>query len=104
MAVPVRPREVRQSADFARWLGELADVKARARVDIRIRRLALGNFGDAKALGGGLSELRIDYGPGFRVYFAIMGETVVLLLTGGDKRRQSADILRARTLLAEALE
>jgi len=100
VAAPTTPREIRQSADFAHWLNTLADVQARARIDIRIRRLALGNAGDAKSLGAGLSELRIDYGPGYRVYYAEVGPTLVILLAGGDKRRQSADIARARAQLA----
>lgn len=67
----------------------------------RIRRLSLGNFGDVKALGGGVSELRIDYGPGYRIYVATRAGSQVLLLTGGDKSRQGADIARARELAAE---
>ena len=77
------------------WLASLADLKARARIAARLDRLSLGNFGDCKALRGGVSELRIDWGPGYRVYFAMVGKTCVLLLGGGDKRRQSSDIERA---------
>ena len=80
---------------FGKWLASLADNRARAKVAVRIARLAVGNFGDCKALGEGVSELRIDWGPGYRVYFAMAGRTVVLLLCGGDKRRQAADIERA---------
>jgi putative addiction module killer protein len=77
------------------WLGGLADARTRAKIAARIARLAAGNFGDCKPLGAGVSELRIDWGPGYRVYYAMAGRTCVLLLCGGDKRRQSADIRRA---------
>ena len=80
---------------FGKWLAGLADNRARAKVAARIARLAAGNFGDSKSLREGVLELRIDWGPGYRVYFAMAGRTVVLLLCGGDKRRQSADIDRA---------
>ena len=78
------------------WLTELNDAQARARIAVRIARLSVGNFGDCKPLGGGVSELRIDWGPGYRVYFAVAGRTTVLLLCGGDKRIQAADIKRAK--------
>jgi putative addiction module killer protein len=81
------------------WLVNLNDERARAKINIRIARMASGNFGDCKSLGKGLFELRIDYGPGYRLYFARIGQTVVLLLCGGDQRRQSADIRQAITLL-----
>lgn len=77
------------------WLRELNDSQAKARIVARITRLAVGNFGDCKALRDGVSELRIDWGPGYRVYFAMSGRTCVLLLCGGDKRKQTADIKRA---------
>jgi putative addiction module killer protein len=77
------------------WLAELNDAQARARIAARIARLAVGNFGDCKALGDGVSELRVDWGPGYRVYYAMTGRTCVLLLCGGDKRKQTADIKRA---------
>jgi putative addiction module killer protein len=93
--------EVRQTEIFASWLGGLTDIRAIARVDIRIRRLSLGNMGDAKSLGEGLSEMRIDYGPGYRLYFTRRGERIVILLCGGDKKRQSTDIVRARQLLKD---
>ena len=93
--------EVRQTEIFASWLGGLTDIRAIARVDIRIRRLSLGNMGDAKSLGEGLSEMRIDYGPGYRLYFTRRGEHIVILLCGGDKKRQSTDIVRARQLLKD---
>jgi putative addiction module killer protein len=77
------------------WLDELRDARAVTRIVMRIDRLADGNFGDCKALRDGVCELRIDYGPGYRVYYAIVGRTCVLLLCGGDKRKQSGDINRA---------
>ena len=90
--------EVLQSATYQRWFKRLRDRHARARINARIRRLSLGNFGDAKRLGHNISELRIDYGPGYRVYFTRRGSLVVLLLCGGDKRTQEADIVRAREI------
>jgi len=84
--------EVRQTAVFSDWFDSLRDRQAQARINIRIRRLSLGNPGDVKPVGGGVSELRIDYGPGYRVYFVRRGETVVVLLAGGDKRSQDRDI------------
>ena len=83
---------------FASWLASMADVSARARIVLRIRRAELGHFGDCKALGGGISEMRIDVGPGYRVYFARAGTAVYLLLCGGDKSRQQMDIQRAKAL------
>jgi putative addiction module killer protein len=77
------------------WLERLKDSRTRARILVRLDRLAAGNFGDCKQLREGISELRIDYGPGYRLYFANLGRTSVLLLCGGDKRGQSADIERA---------
>ena len=84
--------EVRQTAVFSDWFDSLRDRQAQARINIRIRRLSLGNPGDVKPVGGCVSELRIDYGPGYRVYFVRRGETVVVLLAGGDKRSQDRDI------------
>jgi putative addiction module killer protein len=81
---------------FGEWLADLADLKARARIAVRIDRLAGGNFGDSKSIGESLHELRIDWGPGYRVYYGIIGTACVLLLCGGDKRKQSADIKKAR--------
>jgi putative addiction module killer protein len=94
--------EVRQTEVFSNWLRKLRDQKARARIQIRIRRLSLGNFGDVKPVGEGVSELRIDYGPGYRVYFQRIGSLLVLLLVGGAKRTQEADIAKARALAKEA--
>jgi len=87
-----------KSATFDRWLRKLHDRRAAARVLVRIDRLAAGNPGDARPVGAGISELRIDYGPGYRVYYLREGETLVLLLTGGDKSSQSADIERAHEI------
>ena len=80
---------------FESWLDGLKDDRAEARIDARINRLSHGNFGDCKPVGGGVWELRIDYGPGYRVYYAMVGQTCVLLLCGGDKRKQASDIAKA---------
>ncbi len=93
--------EVRQTDVFAKWFAGLRDSKARARVTVRIRRLSIGNPGDVKPVGSGVSEMRIDYGPGYRVYFVWRGERVVVLLCGGDKRHQDRDIARALQLAQE---
>jgi putative addiction module killer protein len=93
--------EIRQTERFRRWFASLRDSQARVRIQTRIRRLSLGNPGDVRALGEGVSEMRIDYGPGYRVYFVRRGETLVVLLAGGDKRTQSADIVLARTMARE---
>lgn len=90
--------EIRQTDEYARWFASLRDRQARARVDARIRRLSLGNPGDVKPVGEGVSELRIDHGPGYRVYFVQRGQTLVVLLAGGDKRTQDRDIKLARAL------
>jgi putative addiction module killer protein len=87
--------ELRQTPIFAKWLGDLRDRRARARIQVRMDRLALGLAGDAKPIGSGVSELRIDYGPGYRVYFKQQGRDVIILLAGGDKRTQDRDIRRA---------
>lgn len=86
------PVEIRQTERYAKWFAGLRDRQARARIDVRIRRLSLGNPGDVEPVGVGVSELRIDYGPGYRVYFARRGERQVILLAGGDKRTQDRDI------------
>jgi putative addiction module killer protein len=87
--------EIFRSGTFDVWLRELRDIRARARIEARILRLSQGNAGDVKRVGSGVSEMRIDYGPGYRVYFTRRGPLVVLLLCGGDKRTQDADIKRA---------
>jgi putative addiction module killer protein len=90
--------EVRQTEVYARWFARLRDRQARARVDARIRRLSLGNPGDVKAVGEGVLEMRIDYGPGYRIYFVRRDRTVVILLAAGDKRSQDRDIRLVREL------
>lgn len=87
--------EVRQSSIYRDWFDRLRDRQARVRIDARISRLSKGNAGDAKSVGSGVSELRIDCGPGYRVYFSRKGKTIILLLCGGDKRTQQTDIERA---------
>jgi putative addiction module killer protein len=86
------------------WITGLADDRTEARILARIERLSSGNFGDRKSLGGGLFELRIDTGPGYRIYYAMIGRASVLLLCGGDKRKQSTDIQRARGYFKDYLE
>ena len=90
--------EVRQTQVYAQWFERLSDRRARARIDVRIRRLSLGNPGDVKPVGKGVSELRIHYGPGYRVYFVRRGKTLVILLAGGDKNTQARDIRKAFVL------
>jgi putative addiction module killer protein len=90
--------EVFRSSAFSGWLSTLRDSRARVRIQVRIDRMADGHFGDAKPIGDGLSEARIDYGPGYRVYFMQQGRHVVILLCGGDKSSQSRDIKQARLI------
>jgi putative addiction module killer protein len=90
--------EIRKTETFVQWLDELRDIHARARVQARVERLAAGNPGDVRPVGEGVSELRIDYGPGYRVYYTMRGRTVLILLAGGDKRTQAADIKTALRL------
>ena len=90
--------EIRQTAVFTSWLEGLRDRRALARINARIRRLSIGNPGDVKPVGDGVSEMRIDSGPGYRVYFVRRGEDVIVLLAGGDKGSQSRDIAAAREL------
>ena len=87
--------EIRKTEIFAKWLDGLHDIRARARIQARIERLAGGNPGDVKAVGEGISELRIDYGPGYRVYYKKLGQKMVILLAGGDKSTQAKDIKTA---------
>ena len=95
--------DVRQTGEFSNWLAALRDAQAKARILNRMRRLAAGNPGDVKPVGAGISEMRIDHGPGYRVYFVQRGAVLVILLCGGDKRTQDRDIARAKAL-AETLE
>lgn len=95
--------EVVETAEFSGWLENLRDVSARARILVRIRRAQLGNLGDVKFFDG-IGEMRIDYGPGYRLYLVQRGPKLVVLLCGGDKRRQSADIARAKLLLKELVD
>ena len=90
--------EVRQTDLYARWFDGLRDRQARARILVRVRRLSLGNPGDVRPVGEGVSEMRIDHGPGYRVYFASRGEQLVILLAGGDKQSQARDIKAAQAL------
>jgi putative addiction module killer protein len=90
--------EIRKTENFAKWLDGLRDIRARARILVRIERLASGNPGDLKAVGEGVSELRINYGPGYRVYFKRRGQKVIVLLAGGDKSTQVKDIKTALRL------
>ena len=90
-----------RTSEFDDWLKELRNQKARARVLARLVAASLGNFGDCKPVGAGMSEMRIDLGPGYRVYFGRLGETRYMLLWGGDKSTQAADIRRAQKILQE---
>ena len=96
-----RYRSVAGREPFTEWLAELADRQARARILARLERIEVGNFGDVKFLRDGECEVRIDWGPGYRVYFGRDGRTVIVLLCGGDKRKQNADIKRAVDLWQE---
>jgi putative addiction module killer protein len=90
--------EIRQTDEYSRWFEKLRDHQARARILARVRRLSLGNPGDVEPVGEGVSGLRINYGPGYRVYFKQFGSTLVVLLAGGDKRSQGRDIKKAKEL------
>jgi len=90
--------EVRKTDVFANWFNGLRDKRAKARIQARIDRLEVGHFGDVASVGEGVSELRIFYGPGYRVYFVKQGSTVVILLSGGDKNTQNSDIIKAKEL------
>lgn len=90
--------EIIRSSTFSGWLSKLADSRARIRIQVRVDRMADGNLGDVKALGEGLSEARIDYGPGYRIYFMQQGRQLIILLCGGDKSSQTRDIKQARLI------
>ena len=91
--------EVRQTQTYSDWFNSLRDRLAKTRIDIRIRRLSLGNAGDVKPVGEGVSELRVNYGPGYRIYFIQQANTCVVILAGGDKSSQDQDISKAKALL-----
>ena len=93
--------EVRQAAEFSGWLHRLRDANAVARIVGRIRRMEVGNSGDTKSVGQGILEMRIDYGPGYRLYFVQRGAEIIILICGGDKRTQGRDISRAKILAAD---
>ena len=95
---------IQQTEAYAKWFSGLRDRVARARIDIRIRRLSLGNSGDAKPVGDGVSELRVDHGPGYRIYFIQRGEVVIVLLAGGNKSSQDKDIRNAKALANDLKE
>lgn len=94
--------DVQQTKTFEAWIDGLKDIRAVARIEMRLRRLSIGLLGDTKSLGDGVREMRIDYGPGYRLYFTRRGERIVILLCGGDKKRQSDDVARAKQLAKEA--
>lgn len=93
--------EVRQTDHFAQWLRKLRDVRARTKIVTRIRRAEFGNFGDVAPVGDGVSEMKVHYGPGYRIYFVQDGEEIVILLCGGDKSSQERDIARAKEMSKE---
>jgi putative addiction module killer protein len=96
--------EVRQTEVFARWFAQLRDRRVRARILVRIRRASLGNLGDVRSVGGGVVELRVEYGPGYRIYCTRLGDAALVLLSTGDKRTQARDIERARRLARDLRE
>ena len=93
--------EIRQTEYYIKWFEKLKDRRARAKIAIRIRRVSLGNLGDVKPVGEGISELRIDYGPGYRVYFTQRNNQLIILLAGGDKTTQTSDIQKAKKIALE---
>ena len=93
--------EIRQTSTYADWFSNLRDRTARTRIDIRIRRLSLGNPGDVRPVGEGISELRVDYGPGYRIYFIKQMDLYIVLLAGGDKSSQTNDVIKAKALARE---
>jgi putative addiction module killer protein len=93
-------KEIRETDNYKRWFEKLSDSRAKIRIDMRIKRLALGNPGDVKSVGEGVSEMRINYGPGYRLYYKDTGKQIIILLCGGDKSTQQADISKAKKLAA----
>ena len=92
-------KEIRETETFKTWFAGLRDTRAKTRIDMRIKRLAMGNPGDVKPAGGSVSEMRIDYGSGYKVYFKDTGREIIVLLCGGDKHTQTRDIEQAKELL-----
>lgn len=90
--------EIHQTGTFTDWFDRLRDIRAQARITARLRRLSAGHLGDVRPVGGSISELRINYGPGYRIYFIRKGNAIILLLCGGDKSSQDKDIQRAKEL------
>jgi putative addiction module killer protein len=93
--------EIRTTIAFSKWFNSLKDRRAKARIQARIDRVEMGHFGDVAPVGNGISELRIFYGPGYRVYFVQKGSVVVILLSGGDKSSQQADIAKAKEIAVQ---
>ena len=94
-------KTIKQTSYFLKWMHKLRDTTAKARLAIRLRRLELGHYGDAKAIDGEVSELRFHFGPGYRIYFTERNNEIIILLVGGDKSTQSADIALAKRLASE---
>jgi putative addiction module killer protein len=94
-------KKIRRSSEYKKWVKNLKDARARARVFARVKRLSEGNPGDSQPIGEGFSEMRIDYGTGYRVYYKETGNEIVILLCGGDKSTQSRDIARAKDIFKE---
>ena len=90
--------EIRETVVYKKWFDSIKDRKTRSVIDVRIRRVSIGNFGDVEPVGNGISELKIDYGTGFRIYFLKQGNVIIFLLCGGNKSSQAKDILKAREL------
>lgn len=93
--------EVRTTDEFDQWLSDLADERAKTKIASRLARLRFGNAGDAKPVGEGVSEMRVHHGPGYRIYYKQTGQTIIVILCGGDKSTQSNDIKRAKQMAAE---
>ncbi|MCW7549614.1 type II toxin-antitoxin system RelE/ParE family toxin [Photorhabdus sp. APURE] len=93
--------EIKSTSIFNQWIDKLKDTRAKAKIQVRIKRLQFGNFGDVKPVGEGISELRIDEGKGYRIYITSHGEQLIILLCGGDKSTQSKDIQQAKKIIKE---
>jgi len=91
-------KEIRETETYKKWFAALNDTRAKTRINIRVKRLAINNPGDVKPAGEGISEMRVDYGPGYRVYFKDTGKEIIILLCGGDKKTQDNDINKAKEL------